>query len=102
MDSGMSPRVAPRIVTEAGATNETRVDRWLSAVRLVKTRPMATKLCEGGHVEVAADLLYDLRGSGVATHGRRGFAHFWMGSVAEQVVRGAHCPVIVLRTEQQA
>ena len=31
---------------------ETRVDRWLCAVRLVKTRPMATKLCEGGHVSV--------------------------------------------------
>src|SRR6188472_267042 len=33
-------------------TDETRVDRWLCAVRLVKTRPMATQLCEGGHVEV--------------------------------------------------
>jgi ribosome-associated heat shock protein Hsp15 len=32
--------------------DETRVDRWLSAVRLVKTRPMATGLCEGGHVRV--------------------------------------------------
>ena len=31
---------------------ETRIDRWLCAVRLVKTRPMATKLCEGGHVRV--------------------------------------------------
>ena len=32
--------------------DESRIDRWLSAVRLVKTRPMATKLCEGGHVRV--------------------------------------------------
>src|SRR3954466_3352770 len=32
--------------------DETRVDRWLCAVRLVKTRPMATELCEGGHVRV--------------------------------------------------
>ena len=30
----------------------TRIDRWLCAVRLVKTRPMATKLCDGGHVRV--------------------------------------------------
>lgn len=29
---------------------ETRIDRWLCAVRLVKTRPLATQLCEGGHV----------------------------------------------------
>ena len=35
------------------ATDEaTRIDRWLCAVRLVKTRPMATQLCEGGHVRV--------------------------------------------------
>jgi ribosome-associated heat shock protein Hsp15 len=32
--------------------DETRVDRWLCAVRLVKTRPVATQLCEGGHVRV--------------------------------------------------
>jgi len=34
------------------ATDETRIDRWLCAVRLVKTRPDATQLCEGGHVRV--------------------------------------------------
>ena len=32
--------------------DETRIDRWLCAVRLVKTRPMATQLCDGGHVRV--------------------------------------------------
>jgi ribosome-associated heat shock protein Hsp15 len=31
---------------------ETRIDRWLCAVRLVKTRPLATQLCEGGHVRI--------------------------------------------------
>jgi ribosome-associated heat shock protein Hsp15 len=39
-------------VTAPLATDETRVDRWLCAVRLVKTRPLATRLCEGGHVRV--------------------------------------------------
>ncbi len=34
------------------APDETRIDRWLCAVRLVKTRPLASKLCEGGHVLV--------------------------------------------------
>ena len=34
------------------APAETRIDRWLCAVRLVKTRPIATQLCEGGHVLV--------------------------------------------------
>lgn len=32
--------------------DETRIDRWLCAVRLVKTRPLASRLCEGGHVLV--------------------------------------------------
>ena len=32
--------------------DETRIDRWLAAVRLAKTRPIATQLCEGGQVRV--------------------------------------------------
>jgi len=39
-------------VSERGTPDETRIDRWLCAVRLVKTRPIATQLCEGGHVRV--------------------------------------------------
>jgi ribosome-associated heat shock protein Hsp15 len=39
-------------VTDTPAPSETRIDRWLCAVRLVKTRPDATRLCEGGHVLV--------------------------------------------------
>jgi len=39
-------------MTDAKPAEETRIDRWLCAVRLVKTRPLATKLCEAGHVVV--------------------------------------------------
>jgi ribosome-associated heat shock protein Hsp15 len=39
-------------VTDLLAPAETRIDRWLCAVRLVKTRPLATQLCDGGHVLV--------------------------------------------------
>ena len=39
-------------VTAPTAADETRIDRWLCAVRLVKTRPFATRLCDGGHVFV--------------------------------------------------
>jgi ribosome-associated heat shock protein Hsp15 len=39
-------------VTDTLPLSETRIDRWLCAVRLVKTRPDATRLCDGGHVLV--------------------------------------------------
>ena len=32
--------------------DETRIDRYLAAVRLVKTRQIASQHCEGGHVRV--------------------------------------------------
>jgi ribosome-associated heat shock protein Hsp15 len=47
-----SARAILERVTDPRATDETRIDRWLCAVRLVKTRPLATRLCEGGHVLV--------------------------------------------------
>ncbi|MBI3864144.1 MAG: Flp pilus assembly complex ATPase component TadA, partial [Planctomycetia bacterium] len=33
----------------------------------------------------------------MGTHGRSGLAHILMGSIAEKVIRGAACPVIVIR-----
>ncbi|MGH7935201.1 MAG: universal stress protein [Candidatus Binataceae bacterium] len=33
----------------------------------------------------------------LGTHGRSGLAHVLMGSVAERVVRKAHCPVLTVR-----
>jgi nucleotide-binding universal stress UspA family protein len=37
----------------------------------------------------------------VGTHGRSGVAHFFMGSVAERVVRTAHCPVLTVRQSER-
>ena len=50
-----SPAQATRAILEGmadRATDETRIDRWLCAVRLVKTRPAETQLCDAGHVRV--------------------------------------------------
>jgi len=41
--------------------------------------------------ELKADLII------LPSHGRTGLAHLLIGSVAERVVRLAHCPVLVLR-----
>ncbi len=35
------------------------------------------------------------------SHGRTGFQHFALGSVAERVLRKAHCPVLVLKKDHQ-
>lgn len=48
-------------------------------------------------VQLANDLEADL--VVVGTHGRQGFRRFFLGSVAEGVVRMAHCPVLVFRPE---
>lgn len=45
-------------------------------------------------LEAAGDVDADL--VVMKTHGRQGLAHFIMGSVAEQVVRQAHCAVLTL------
>jgi nucleotide-binding universal stress UspA family protein len=42
--------------------------------------------------EVDADLIV------MKTHGRKGFSHWIIGSVAEEVVRTAPCPVLTLTT----
>jgi universal stress protein A len=43
--------------------------------------------------EVGADLIV------MATHGRSGLSHFFLGSVAERVVREAPCPVMTIRPD---
>jgi universal stress protein A len=41
--------------------------------------------------EIGADLII------ISTHGYGGLKHLWFGSIAEQVVRHATCPVLVVR-----
>jgi nucleotide-binding universal stress UspA family protein len=47
---------------------------------------------------VAADVHADL--IVVGTHGRRGFARAFLGSVAERILRTATCPVLVVRGKE--
>ena len=47
-------------------------------------------------LERGADLLV------LATHGRRGFRHMVLGSIAEAILRGAQCPVLVFPQPKKA
>lgn len=44
--------------------------------------------------KLSADLIV------MSTHGRGGFSHLVMGSVAEKVIRGAPCPVLTVRAKK--
>jgi nucleotide-binding universal stress UspA family protein len=44
--------------------------------------------------ELEADLIV------ISTHGYTGLKHVWFGSVTENVVRHAHCPVLVVKEEE--
>jgi len=37
----------------------------------------------------------------MASHGRTGLAHLWLGSITEKVARSAPCPVLVIRPSAQ-
>lgn len=68
-------------------------------VAAATTRVADVRVVEGGPVETIlaqsadADLLV------LGTHGRRGPSRWWLGSVAERVVRAAALPVLVTRDE---
>ncbi len=81
---------------------EARAEVTTELTRFVKAAtawPAAIAVEEGRPVDVilaaaeAADLIV------LGTHGRRGPSRWWLGSVAERVVRGAAVPVLVTRAD---
>ena len=58
-------------------------------------RALVTGLTAKQIVTYAAD--HDVALIVMGTHGRRGVAHLLLGSVAEQIVRTAPCPVLTIR-----
>lgn len=57
----------------------------------------APRYVEGRAADALIELSSEYDALVVATHGRKGLAHLWLGSVAERLVRLAGVPVIVLR-----
>ena len=62
-------------------------------------RPFTTMIVEGPAVDV---ILQTAQGSDLivmGTHGRRGVSRWWLGSVAERVLRSSHQPVLVVHED---
>jgi universal stress protein A len=60
---------------------------------LVKNGQPALEIAEAAK-NIGADLIV------ISTHGYTGVKHVWFGSIAEQVVRHAACPVLVVRESE--
>jgi nucleotide-binding universal stress UspA family protein len=65
-------------------------ERGITATAAVSVGTVARAVKEYA-AEIGADLVI------MSTHGRTGMAHLTMGSVAEEVVRTASCPVLTIR-----
>jgi nucleotide-binding universal stress UspA family protein len=75
---------------ELGRARQALADRGVAAEVAVQIGPAAELI----RTEAAAK---DMRLVVVGTHGRKGAAHFFLGSVAEDVARSCPCPVVVTR-----
>lgn len=69
----------------AGVTMERRLKEGDAATEILRSA-----------AEVKADLIV------MGTHGRRGLGRLLMGSVAEQILRQAACPVLTVKTPLEA
>lgn len=104
----LTPMVASQLSTSAQFDVEQDYERRLHAelerlrdekladvpnvkVALILGKNAADSLCHYAEKE-QIDLIV------IATHGRSGLARMLIGSVAERVVRHAHCPVLTLRS----
>ncbi len=94
-----APDVTGRIETVSRQALEGIVQRASRpAVRvdgLLRQGPAWSEVSAAAH-EAKADLIV------IGTHGRRGFAHALLGSVAEKVVRTAPCPVLTVHGENKS
>jgi nucleotide-binding universal stress UspA family protein len=89
--------------TRGHANGEERLLAGLVSRCQAEAIVVTSQVCAGqpaaAIVNAAADRAVDLIVLG--THGRQGVAHLMLGSVAEQVVRTAPCPVLTVRGHVQ-
>jgi nucleotide-binding universal stress UspA family protein len=73
---------------------EARLKKRYAKIRTVLEDGLAYQAIVAAASKLKADLVI------MATHGRTGLSHLFMGSVAEKVVRTASCPVLTVRAAE--
>lgn len=81
---------------EATAELTTELTRFAQAAT---TWPTSIVVADGRPVDMILDHAADADLLVLGTHGRRGPSRWWLGSVAERIVRAADMPVLVTRAE---
>jgi universal stress protein A len=89
----------PGLINQLRAHLEEQMDNWKAAVAKAGF-PVRTEILEGTAHQVVIDAAKEHQVDLIvmSTHGRTGLSHALMGSVAERVIRLAHCPVLTVRS----
>jgi nucleotide-binding universal stress UspA family protein len=93
-----TPAVRERYYQEARARLIALAARVVNGTRHVSVevrRGDPLKNITAAEIDYGADLVI------MSTHGRSGWSHLVLGSVAEQVIRTARCPVLIIRDAGQ-
>jgi nucleotide-binding universal stress UspA family protein len=91
-----APAAEPVALSPADREQLRQQLRGLAPADAVKNVPIECVVAEG---DVTAEVLAEAQAADMVvlgTHGRSGFEHLMLGSVAEKVVRKAHCPVMTI------
>jgi len=97
-DVYISPKMYDDLASSARSFAQKQLDKLLAQTRKAGVRAKGFLLEGAPHDEIirfARARRVDLIVMG--THGRRGLAKFFVGSVADRVVAGASCPVLTVR-----
>jgi nucleotide-binding universal stress UspA family protein len=93
---------SPKMMQDLADQAQKHLEEWrLDAEKLVGAPRVTAEKAVG---EPAAEILEAAREARadlivMGTHGRTGLEHALMGSIAERVVRRAHCPVLTVRPQ---
>ena len=90
---------SPKMMQDLADQAERHLEEWRVDAAKIAGGKVTTQKAIG---EPAAEIVAFAKTAGtdlvvVGTHGRTGLEHALMGSVAERVVRRAHCPVLTVR-----